>query len=292
MHSEGPSGSATRDVNLDAPPRLDRFKKVFCDNAILSDPELRTVYDRMLKFEHQQHQQPSVADNVVPYAVVIVVLAMVMAGVYTLYTNLPEISAYLPKTSIAEVTTDPAREPSTVVVQPSPPVETDISDRARDKPEAANIPSVAPSNAATPEATHAPVKIAAPLSPAAADANARASPLDKYDSTKALAPSAVTSSTTGTTAEKNPSSGSSASGLIKDAKFYRDQGIELYRNGDLPVAIANFDRAIRLDPNSEEAYIDRGIALYRLHKFHHAFADVAEAIRIQNSHRVAATPLP
>ena len=95
-----------------------------------------------------------------------------------------------------------------------------------------------------------------------------------------------------TAAKQNPSSGSSGSAPIKDATFYRDQGIESYRNGDLPVAITNFDRAIQLDPNFEEVYIDRGIALYRLRKLDRAFADVAQAIRIQNSHRAATTPLP
>ena len=297
MHSAGPSRNAD-----------ERFKKVFRDNVILSDPELRPVYDRMLEFEHQQHQQPSVAHNV-PDAIVVLVLAIVMAGVYALYTNLPEISAYLPKISIAKVAADAAREPSAVVAQPSPPVEVDISDRAYDKSENANIPSVALSSAATPEAAHAPVNFAAPSLPAA-DANASANDRGKDATTSvpgavapaanggdatgkaAFAPSAVTPSTTVTAAKQNPSSASHGSAPIKDATFYRDQGIESYRNGDLPVAITNFDRAIQLDPNFEEVYIDRGIALYRLRKLDRAFADVAQAIRIQNSHRAATTPLP
>jgi tetratricopeptide (TPR) repeat protein len=333
----------------------DRFKKVFRDNAVLSDPELRAVYDRMLEFEHRQHQQPSMAYNVVPDAIVALVLAIVMAGGYTLYMNLPEISAYLPKISIAKVG-DAARESSAVVAQPAAPVEADISDRARVKPESANTPSVALSSAATAEAAHASVNVAPPSSPAD-DANTSASPLDKFQSEAsapsavaqtensvvaihepasaapspladaktsgsprdrgkgaitpvpgavapappnggnatgkvAPAPNAVTPSTSGTAAEKNPSTRWSGSAPIKDATFYRDQGIESYRNGDLPMAIANFDHAIQLDPNFEEAYIDRGIALYRLLKFDRAFADVAQAIRIQNSHRAAATPLP
>ena len=167
----------------------DRFKKVFRDDAILSDPELKAVDDRMLEFEHQQHQQPSVAYNIVPDAIVAVVLAIVMAGGYMLYMTLPDISAYLPKISIAKVA-DAARESSAVVAQPSAQVEADISDRARVKPESANTPSVALSSAATAEAAHASVDITAPSSPAH-DADASASPLDKFESAEALAPSAV-----------------------------------------------------------------------------------------------------
>jgi tetratricopeptide (TPR) repeat protein len=359
-------------LNADDPAPL-RIEDVVRAKAILSDPELRAVYDRMLEFERQQHQQSSVVRD----AIVVVVLAIVMAGAYTLYSNLGELSAYLPKISIAKVATDAAREPSAVVAQPSPLVEGNISDRAGDKPESANIPPVALSSAATPEAVHAAVNVAAQSSPAA-DANASARRLVwrkrlriivffsrmgrfKFESAEASAPSAVaqtninvvamgnathepagaalsplanantsdiprdrdkdavtsaqsalapaanggdatgkatsppsavTPSTTGTAVKKNSSSGSSGSAPIKDATFYRDQGIESYRDGDLPVAIANFDRAIQLDRNFEEAYIDRAIALYRLRKFDSAFADVAQAIRIQNSPPAAAAPPP
>jgi tetratricopeptide (TPR) repeat protein len=57
------------------------------------------------------------------------------------------------------------------------------------------------------------------------------------------------------------------------------------------MAIADFDLAIRLDPNLEDVYIDRGIVLYRLHQSDRAFADVAQAIRIENSHQNT-PPLP
>ena len=57
------------------------------------------------------------------------------------------------------------------------------------------------------------------------------------------------------------------------------------------MAIADFDLAIRLDPNLEDTYIDRGIVLYRLHQFERAFADVAQAMRLEHSHRNE-PPLP
>ena len=45
--------------------------------------------------------------------------------------------------------------------------------------------------------------------------------------------------------------------------------------------MADFDRAIQLDPKFSAAYIDRGILLYRLQKFERAFADIAQAKRIE-----------
>jgi curved DNA-binding protein CbpA len=68
-----------------------------------------------------------------------------------------------------------------------------------------------------------------------------------------------------------------------DAKFYRQRGAISYRAGDYYVAIANFDLAIRLDPNFEAAYIDRSITFYRMGDFKRAFADIAQAKRIRSS---------
>jgi len=77
-----------------------------------------------------------------------------------------------------------------------------------------------------------------------------------------------------------------------DANFYRESAIVAYRNGDLALALVDFDRAIQLDPSVEDAYIDRGIILYRLGVLHAAFDDVARARHIENSHRILTPPLP
>src|SRR5262249_37621242 len=53
--------------------------------------------------------------------------------------------------------------------------------------------------------------------------------------------------------------------------------------GDFDSAIADFDRAIKLDPKFAAAYIDRGIVLYRMQKFEKAFADIAQAKRIEKT---------
>lgn len=72
-----------------------------------------------------------------------------------------------------------------------------------------------------------------------------------------------------------------------DAKSLREHGIFAYRSGDLSGAVADFDRAIQLDPKFAPAYIDRGIVFYRLRRFDRAFADVAHAKRIEKSSHTA-----
>jgi regulator of sirC expression with transglutaminase-like and TPR domain len=58
-----------------------------------------------------------------------------------------------------------------------------------------------------------------------------------------------------------------------------------YRDGDLYLALANFDLAIDLDPGSPESYIDRGIVFHRLGDLKRALSDVAEAKRIDDLNR-------
>jgi tetratricopeptide (TPR) repeat protein len=70
-----------------------------------------------------------------------------------------------------------------------------------------------------------------------------------------------------------------------DAKVFRERGVFAYRSGDLYGAIAEFDRAIQIDPKFSAAYVDRGIVLYRLQQFERAFADIAHAKRIEKTKR-------
>jgi hypothetical protein len=139
-------------------------------------------------------------------------------------------------------------------VQSAPPVEaTTGSDGSRDKLDAP-VPSVT-----------APASSAVGLQDSAA------------------APNVVTPTSTGAVAASKP---------LLDAKVYRERAITAYRNGDLALALVDFDLAIRLDPNFEDAYIDRGIILYRMRERNLAFDDVAQAMHIEISHRTATPPLP
>lgn len=351
------------DLNADDPDAPARFMEIVRANAILSDPELRAVYDRMLEFERRQHQLASGTHKIVPDAIVVVVLAAVMAGAYTLYTNLPEVSVYLPGIFTANIkaAANTMREPAdTETARPSPPAEARIVDTPRDnvagaampapsaiaamernalaaddaarEPNAAAVPPTSPGdtntvsgppkagNAALPAtsavamtekdavAAVAPAPgpdnaVAKPLQPI--DANTAGGPRDQHETAQApaltavapaagagvaakdvaVAPSTVATPAADHAVETTPTNGPSPSPPVKDAQYYRQQGIDSYRNGDLPVAIADFDLAIRLDPNLEDAYIDRGIVLYRLHLRDRAFADVAQAMRLERSHR-------
>jgi curved DNA-binding protein CbpA len=65
-----------------------------------------------------------------------------------------------------------------------------------------------------------------------------------------------------------------------DANFYRERGIASYRRGDLSQAIAEFDEAIRLDPDNAQDYNIRANAWDEMGVFDRAVADYDEAIRI------------
>lgn len=352
------------DLNVNDPNAPARFIEVVRANAILSDPELRAVYDRMLAFERQQHQVASATYNFFPDAIVVVVLAVVMAGAYTLYANLPEVSVYLPRIFTAKIKpgAEAAREAAdAITVRASPPDEARIVGSPRDKVESAAVPvlgavAATQSNAVAAEnAAPGPGTGAQPSPPAAAiiagrprdhvggagtsetavvastenaatenamqaSANptaAQPSPPPDLNaaggaSTEAAPAAAVAPAANGVAAAKDAAPAPSAvapastdhavdtapsheqplpSAPVKDAEFYRRQGIASYRNGDLPMAIADFDLAIRLDPNLADVHIDRGIVLYRLHQSDRAFADVAQAMRIENSHQNT-PPLP
>jgi curved DNA-binding protein CbpA len=76
----------------------------------------------------------------------------------------------------------------------------------------------------------------------------------------------------------------------KDAKYYGERGISAYRNGDLALALVDFDLAISLDPSASGAYIDRSIVYHRMGDLKRAFADVSQAKRIDDSNRSKASP--
>ena len=105
------------------------------------------------------------------------------------------------------------------------------------------------------------------------------------------ATSVVAPTVTGSVAEKISFDGL-ASNPLKDAKVYFERGIASYRDGDLPVAIADFDLAIEFDPSLRDAYIDQGIAWYRMGNFHRAFDVIAQAVRIESSHRACDSTAP
>ena len=61
---------------------------------------------------------------------------------------------------------------------------------------------------------------------------------------------------------------------------YINRGIAYYELGDNQRAIADFNEALRINPNDALAYYDRGIVRVRLGEFQGAIADYSEALRI------------
>jgi tetratricopeptide (TPR) repeat protein len=294
------------DVNADDPEAAARFRQIVRAKTILGDPELRAVYDRMLDFEHQQlHPMSKTATTL--DARHIVVLAVVLAGAFTLFTYISEAPV-----AKVKVTEDTAHEAVNVVaVQPPPP--TDAGARDKSDSAEASAPSSPPTRTAVAIEDVAPALSVAPAPtaeqesagvvdvppPSPTDVSARdtslpspvasssAVPLEDAAPTPSIAPAATTKVIAAIHSDTLTSSLP-----VKDARSYWEQGVAAYHNGDVALAIADFNLAIRLDPNFKNAYIDRGIAFYRIRKFNRAFADVAHARRIENSRQIATPPLP
>jgi hypothetical protein len=65
----------------------------------------------------------------------------------------------------------------------------------------------------------------------------------------------------------------------KLAKTFHSRGVEWIGKGDYDRAIADYDEAIRLDPQDPLAYYNRGVAWHGKHDYDRAIADYDEAIR-------------
>lgn len=65
-----------------------------------------------------------------------------------------------------------------------------------------------------------------------------------------------------------------------DAKGYFERAVALLREGETEKSIADFDRAIELDPAYSQAYASRGVALERAGRAEEAKRDYAKSIEI------------
>lgn len=74
---------------------------------------------------------------------------------------------------------------------------------------------------------------------------------------------------------------------LSEAEKHYEAGFELGSQGKLKEAIAEFDEAIRLDPNLSGAYNNRGIVYARLGQFKRAIQDYDEALRLNPQDAVA-----
>ncbi|MEM1169767.1 MAG: tetratricopeptide repeat protein [Cyanobacteria bacterium P01_H01_bin.35] len=65
--------------------------------------------------------------------------------------------------------------------------------------------------------------------------------------------------------------------------FYQ-QGLAKYEKQNYQSALAEFDRAIKIDPRHADAYIHRGDVKDKLENYEGAIADYNEAIKIDSTH--------
>jgi curved DNA-binding protein CbpA len=237
------------DLNAGDPDAPLRFRQIFRAHAILSDPEQRAAYDWLLASATSQPDElpgpPVIYHTIHKLASGVIAFTVVSVVLVGGYTLFGHIS----QASVipAEVTeVAPPRPAEIAVVKPAEQPVPIERDPPRNQLEAA----------ATSDETITMMSSAA--SPA------------------------VNSGAEATTGSAGPPAPEPAA---NDATSYRERGIVAYRGGDLRTAIADFDRAIKLDPGYADAYIDRGIAFYRTGEFDRAFADMARAKHIQSVKR-------
>jgi len=274
------------DNNPDNPEASERFRKIIRANAILSDGQQRAAYDRLLVVaRRQQGLKPkrsrfsSTLRRLAADAAASAVVSVVLIGGYLLYRPFDSV----PPAS-SQITEASARK----AMQPPAIKATELSDAHAQADQHDLAEQYSQSE------QHDRLEVAA------ANVKPDISPHDVTEPAEpdSVAP-AVTVAPAGTTDVASASTDASpASGFeTKDARYYRQRGIEAYRIGDLYIALVNFDLAINLDPTSSESYIDRGIVFHRLGDLKRAFSDVAEAKRIEAVNRnktpsVASAPPP
>ena len=65
-----------------------------------------------------------------------------------------------------------------------------------------------------------------------------------------------------------------------DANGFHDRGNRYSRNGSYELAIADYNKAIEMDPGFSEAHYDRGFSFYEMGSYEEAIADLTRAIEL------------
>lgn len=274
------------DLNPGDPDAGERFREILRANEILGDDEQRATYDHLLNLAAQEQKRRTTAKamyNVASGALVLIVVAAGGVGGYFTHQNMPEISARLRQiASIASAT------PGDFAGFTPAPSDT----RLRQAAASDETAEASPTEIKTDEAKAAETGAAETRTQTASIEPAPSDKTEKTDTASAVADAStpVTASPQ-TDAESAPRStvGSPLEIAPGNARVFRERGIFAYRSGDLDGAVAEFDRAIQLDPKFSAAYVDRGIVLYRMQKFERAFADIAHAKRIEKTKRAKVT---
>ena len=235
----------------------ERFRRIVRANAILSDGQQRAAYDRLLEIaRRQQDPQPKrgflarTIRRLAADAITSAVVSIILIGGYFAYRSADRLP--LASAQVVEVVKG---EPAQAIPVKGAEI-ADAPSQAEQHVRLENIEASSTAPDVNPPAADEPAK---PDNGAVA-ATAEVAPASAY------APPAGDYGT-------------------RDVKFYRERGMRAYRDGDLYLALANFDLAIDLDPGLPKSYIDRGIVFHRLGDLKRAFSDVAEAKRIEAVNR-------
>jgi len=255
------------DLNPGNPEAAQKFREIVRASEILGDAEQRAAYDHLLDLAHKEQKQQQAAKAVHKVAtsvIAMVVVAGLGLGGYLAFLHASELNGALKHVArttaarpidVAAVRPQPAKVETAAIpapkVEAAPPPEKQVRPGAADAP--VQIASAEP--ASPPTTTIEPVTITTPPQPDNAPIATVGPPLEI---------------------------------MPEDARTLRERGIFAYRSGDLDGAVAEFDRAIQIDPKFSAAYVDRSIVLYRQQKFERAFADIAHAKRIEKQNRAKA----
>ena len=246
------------DNNPDDPDAAQRFRRIVRAHAILSDDEQRATYDACLVKAQQQARDTernmlSGFRRLAPDAVSAAAIALISIGTFLLVEKASMMR--LAPARVQTISTQASALAAAMPAEPSDTVGRAVGHDKLDRVPVANDPT----------ATVAVKEVAVK---------------------EAAAPIAVA------TADKADAIATTSGAVVKDAGYYRDRGGLAYRDGDLPLALIDFDLAIKLDPGSAEAYVNRAIVFRRMGDMKRALADVAEAKRIDDLSPQQATPLP
>jgi len=272
------------DLNPGDPDAAEKFREILRANEILGDDEQRAAYDHLLDLAHKEQTRQASARtmyNVATGALALIVVAAGGVGGYFVHQNMTEISVRLKQ--IAAIATASPEDFAGI---------TPASADARQQAAASSDARAEASPAEVKAADSKPIEIKTAETKAAESKTqiAAIEPAlpEKADTASVLTDTSATAAAPlPTDADGAPRSGVGAPLEIApgDAKVFRERGIFAYRSGDLDGAVAEFDRAIQLDPKFSAAYVDRGIVLYRMQKFERAFADIAHAKKIEKTKR-------
>ena len=292
------------------PEAARRLRQIILAHSVLTDASRRATYDQMLGFDFRRLGKTSkrailaqTVRKIVSDAIAVAVVAIVLLGGYALVRHIPQAAATL-EPVVNLIQNLPAR-PSTAANASPPAARTEQPSAAQaeqpaaaavEPPAAAKVELPAPVNADQPAVASGeqprPVK---PEPPAAATAEqpavATTDPQNPDVTGSLSAGSSAAKAVEQTMDLKNPAPSAASSKaldppapprnpVVRDARFFRQKGIALYRDGELAMAVAALGTALRLDPAYRDAYIDRAIVFYRMGKVRRAFADLAEADRL------------